>query len=102
MPMGEDFGGATYFMLETHYDNPAIHQDIVDLSGLRILYTDQIRQYDTAMLLVGSEVNFLHMIPPGQTSFTTVGRCTSECTSNVSSVLQSFSDPAISSDSDSD
>ena len=51
--------------------------------GLRILYTDQLRQYDTGMLLVGSEVNFLHMIPPEQKSFKTLGRCTSECTEKV-------------------
>ena len=33
MPLGEGFGGATYFMLETHYDNPAYHKDLVDTSG---------------------------------------------------------------------
>ena len=33
MPIGEKFGGATYFMLETHYDNPSIEQDLVDTSG---------------------------------------------------------------------
>jgi hypothetical protein len=33
MPLGEPFGGATYFMLETHYDNPAMHKDLVDTSG---------------------------------------------------------------------
>ena len=25
MPLGAEHGGATYFMLETHYDNPQIH-----------------------------------------------------------------------------
>jgi len=34
MPLGEGFGGATYFMLETHYDNPAFHKDLVDTSGI--------------------------------------------------------------------
>ena len=33
MPIGEKFGGATYFMLETHYDNPSIEQNLVDTSG---------------------------------------------------------------------
>ena len=47
------------------------------------MYTDRLRQYDTGMLLVGSEVNFLHMIPPEQKSFKTLGRCTSECTEKV-------------------
>ncbi len=84
MPLGEEHGGATYFMLETHYDNPGMHPDVKDSSGIRILYTDRVRQYDTAMLLVGSEVNFLHMIPPLQKSFKTTNRCSSSCTSNVS------------------
>lgn len=80
MPLGEDFGGATYFMLETHYDNPGLHKDLVDTSGIRIYYTTRLRTHDTAMLLVGSEVNFLHMIPPVQNQFTTVGRCSADCT----------------------
>jgi len=80
MPIGEKFGGATYFMLETHYDNPSIEQNL-DTSGIRILYTDKLRQYDTGMMLIGTEVNFLHMIPPLQNSFLSLGRCTSDCTS---------------------
>ena len=43
MPLGEAHGGATYFMLETHYDNPGIDPDLVDKSGLRIYYTDKLR-----------------------------------------------------------
>lgn len=35
IPLGEHSGGADYFMLETHYDNPAMHSDISDHSGLR-------------------------------------------------------------------
>ena len=84
MPIREEFGGATYFMLETHYDNPAIQQDLVDTSGIRIFLTDRLRQHDTGMILVGTEVNFLHMIPPFQDNFQTLGRCTSECTMKVS------------------
>jgi hypothetical protein len=33
------------------------------------------------MMLVGSEVNFLHFLPPGQPLFMSVGQCTAECTS---------------------
>lgn len=33
MPLGEEYGGATYFLLETHYDNPSMHQDVIDNSG---------------------------------------------------------------------
>ena len=34
MPIGEEYGGATYFMLETHYDNPSKDKDLVDTSGM--------------------------------------------------------------------
>ena len=43
IPLGSSHGGATYFMLETHYDNQAKHKDIVDDSGVRIYYTDEVR-----------------------------------------------------------
>jgi hypothetical protein len=80
MPLGEAFGGATYFMLQIHYDNPAYHTPLVDSSGIRIYYTDAVRPTDTGMVLVGSEVNFLQFVPPGQPLFMSVGQCTSECT----------------------
>ncbi|XP_040570289.1 DBH-like monooxygenase protein 1 isoform X3 [Lepeophtheirus salmonis] len=81
MPLGEEFGGATYFMLEIHYDNPS-RDPIEDSSGIRIFYTPNLREHDTAMLLIGTEVNFLHLIPPHQEGFTSLGRCVSDCTKN--------------------
>ena len=81
MPLGEKFGGATYFMLETHYDNPAYHAPLRDNSGIRIRYTADLREFDTGMLLLGSEVNFLQFIPPRQSLFRSVGHCTADCTS---------------------
>jgi hypothetical protein len=36
-------GGAKFFMLETHYDNPNLQSGIVDHSGLRLFYTSQLR-----------------------------------------------------------
>jgi len=80
MPLGEKYGGATYFMLETHYDNPAYHAPLIDNSGIRIRYTEHLRQYDTGMMLLGSEVNFLQFIPPHQASFISTGHCTAQCT----------------------
>ena len=57
IPLGEEHGGATYFMLETHYDNPTRHQNVVDHSGLRIFYTDKLR--DEHVLLHTSIMSFL-------------------------------------------
>ena len=39
MPIGEKYGGATYFMLETHYDNPSKDKDLVDTSGIFVFKT---------------------------------------------------------------
>lgn len=44
-------GGAKFFMLETHYDNPNLQSGIVDHSGLRLFYTSQLR-YNFLLLLL--------------------------------------------------
>ena len=78
----------------TLYPNPSLPSFIPNICfllylGIRILYTDNLRQHDTGMILIGTEVNFLHMIPPFQKSFLSLGRCTSECTSKVC-IFKSF------------
>eukprot|EP00092_Neocalanus_flemingeri_P030377 GFUD01032975.1.p1 GENE.GFUD01032975.1~~GFUD01032975.1.p1 ORF type:complete len:629 (-),score=109.11 GFUD01032975.1:31-1875(-) len=83
LPMGEHFGGATYYRLQVHYDNPDMESDIVDNSGLRITYIGNVREMDMGMLDTGVSVNMLHMIPPRQDLFTSTGHCTSECTSQA-------------------
>ncbi len=64
IPLGSLHGGASYFLLETHYDRPM--EGARDNSGIRIFYTDSLRENDAAMMLLGSEVNFMHAIPPRQ------------------------------------
>ncbi|CAL4059444.1 unnamed protein product, partial [Meganyctiphanes norvegica] len=78
-PLGEDFGGATYFMLEIHYNNPNYRKGVVDSSGLRIFHTDQLREHDAAVMTMGHSVVPAHIIPPGR-KWTTVGHCTADCT----------------------
>ena len=85
LPMCERFGGATYFMLEIHYDNPKLHKGVVDQSGLRIFYTDKLRKQEGGMLLVGTVPDETMQIPPNRDSFLTSAFCTGECTQNVSS-----------------
>lgn len=114
-PLGEDHGGATYFMFEIHYDNPQLKSclylvlvymmicfnpvvgrhnfikkiiffPVVDSSGFRLFYTDNLREYDSSTLLVGQKVSPFHVVPQGMTSFTSMGYCTSECTSQVCGV----------------
>ncbi|XP_071533457.1 DBH-like monooxygenase protein 1 [Panulirus ornatus] len=78
-PIGADHGGANYFMLEIHYDNPSYKKGIVDGSGLRIFHTEKLRQYDAATLALGHSVSPTHIIPPAQ-RWKTIAHCSSECT----------------------
>ncbi|KAK7083170.1 DBH-like monooxygenase protein 1 [Halocaridina rubra] len=78
-PLGEEHGGATYFMMETHYDNPNLQQGIVDNSGIRIFHTENLREYDAGIIMMGHDVSPSMMIPPGQ-QWLTIGICSGECT----------------------
>ncbi|XP_068222671.1 MOXD1 homolog 1-like [Palaemon carinicauda] len=73
-PLGEEHGGATYFMMEMHYDNPNLRKGVVDNSGLRIYYTENLRQYDAGILMTGHKVTPMQIIPPRQQWFS-VGIC---------------------------
>lgn len=64
VPMGEPHGGATYFLLETHYDNPGLQEGIIGNSGMRFYYTNQLRKYDAGMFLIGSGVDIELTVPP--------------------------------------
>ena len=55
----------------------------VDSSGVRIYYTNKLRQYDSGVVAVGVGVNQWHIIPPDQKEWMSVGYCTAKCT-NVS------------------
>ncbi|XP_042880664.1 DBH-like monooxygenase protein 1 isoform X2 [Penaeus japonicus] len=79
VPMGEEHGGATYFMLEIHYNNPNLRRGVVDSSGVRIMYTEKLRQHDAGILTLGHTVSPTHIIPPGQ-KWNTVALCTADCT----------------------
>ena len=79
-PVGEEHGGSTYYMFEVHYDNPGMHENVVDSSGMEIHLTSKLRKYDSAMLTVGHDVSSLHLIPPGLDHYTTVAHCPDMCT----------------------
>ncbi|XP_022123223.2 MOXD1 homolog 1 [Pieris rapae] len=81
IPLGER-GGVSYYMLEVHYDNQALHE-VLDNSGIRIHYTPQLRAHDAALLGAGIGVSALHVIPPKQRAYRTVGICSPECTNNT-------------------
>ncbi|KAI8484838.1 DBH-like monooxygenase protein 1 [Branchiostoma belcheri] len=69
----------TFFLMETHYNNPQHKTGIVDRSGLRVLYTSELRQHDLGFMQLGMEVARTLIIPPGSQAFVTVGTCYPDC-----------------------
>ncbi len=74
-----------YLVLEIHYDNAKLKNNIIDSSGMRIFYqggaNEPLRQFDAGILEVGLEYNPKMAIPPNQNEFSLTGYCLSECTS---------------------
>jgi len=76
--LGQEHGGATYFMIEMHYENPeglTLH----DNSGIRIYYTDKLRPNEGSILLLGYRHSPFLLIPPKQHEFVINGVCAREC-----------------------
>nr|CAB3263920.1 DBH-like monooxygenase protein 1 homolog [Phallusia mammillata] len=69
-----------YLVVETHYDNPLKKSDIVDSSGLRFVYTPDVRTYDAGIIEIGVSISGTeHIIPPNAEAFYSYGDCTAEC-----------------------
>ncbi|KAM9840262.1 DBH-like monooxygenase protein 2 homolog [Aulostomus maculatus] len=66
-----------FYKLEIHYDNPTNQSGRTDSSGLRLYYTDQLRQFDVGILSTGVLPfgNSNYDIPPRASSFLTYGMC---------------------------
>lgn len=79
LPLGHQHGGSTYFMLETHYNNPDLHTGQQDSSGLELFYTSELRPMEAAVLTVGHDVTSMQLIPPGQQRFVSTGICQGGC-----------------------
>ncbi|XP_047477058.1 DBH-like monooxygenase protein 1 [Penaeus chinensis] len=77
-PLREEHGGATYFMMEMHYDNPNFRQGIVDSSGLRLFLTETLREHDAGFLVLGHAVEPTHIIPP-ERQWKSVSHCDGGC-----------------------
>ncbi|ODM89886.1 hypothetical protein Ocin01_16794 [Orchesella cincta] len=81
--LGSRARGATYFMVETHYENLG-NEYATDSSGIRIFYTDKLREYDGAVMQIAYKGHspFL-VIPPKQDNFVVNGLCGTECTEKM-------------------
>ncbi|CAL4128695.1 unnamed protein product, partial [Meganyctiphanes norvegica] len=71
--------GPTFYMMETHYDNPEKH-NFYDNSGLRLTYTPRVRIHDAGVVNIGMEPNWKHIIPPRQRHVSSESHCVAECT----------------------
>ncbi|KAJ3038472.1 hypothetical protein HDV00_000569 [Rhizophlyctis rosea] len=71
-------GGLRYFALQVHYNNEAAQSGVVDNSGFKMWYTEQLRPNDMGVLFTGVS-NFV--IPPNTDSFNLGGgECPGACT----------------------
>eukprot|EP00485_Elphidium_margaritaceum_P023517 CAMPEP_0202712258 /NCGR_PEP_ID=MMETSP1385-20130828/36148_1 /ASSEMBLY_ACC=CAM_ASM_000861 /TAXON_ID=933848 /ORGANISM="Elphidium margaritaceum" /LENGTH=656 /DNA_ID=CAMNT_0049372229 /DNA_START=22 /DNA_END=1992 /DNA_ORIENTATION=+ len=53
--VGLPIEGLQYVLMEIHYDNPDELEGIVDSSGLRIYWTEDLREYDAGIFAVGAD-----------------------------------------------
>ena len=75
--------GASYYMLEVHYNNPNRDPVVVDSSGVRLHLSPKLRPQEAGVLVTGVAVSPLHLVPPKQKEYATVGYCTGDCTSEM-------------------
>lgn len=52
VPMSEEFGGPSYLLFQTHYDNPLHEKNIRVDWGMDIFYTDQLRYVYLSLCLL--------------------------------------------------
>merc|ERR1712000_60551 len=83
IPLREEFGGSTYFLMETHYDNPTKKEGMVDNSGLQFFLTPTLRPNDMGTIRFGHNVDPVMMVPPGAKDWVISGQCPKECTQKI-------------------
>ncbi|OCT71180.1 hypothetical protein XELAEV_18034157mg [Xenopus laevis] len=64
-----------YVRYEIHYSNFDGISGIKDNSGIRILYTPEVRKYDAGVLMLGVFTFPIQFIPPGSKNFRSYGLC---------------------------
>ncbi|VVC40493.1 Copper type II, ascorbate-dependent monooxygenase-like, C-terminal,DOMON domain,Copper type II [Cinara cedri] len=75
-------GRDVYYMLEVHYDNPTLRK-VMDNSGLRVYYTENLRANDAGVMAVGTAVSPIHIVPPKQSAYRTASLCDKDCTNVI-------------------
>lgn len=88
--VGPGIDSIQYVLLETHYNNPGLDTGIIDNSGLDLVITDQLRQHDAAVMILGDV--FADGLPlPGRTTTAQYQTdCPSACTSRWPNEIHVF------------
>jgi len=69
----------SFYIMETHYDNPTQRSGVIDNSGLRITMTTTLRPNEVGTMMIGMEVNFRQVVPPFEPAFVSSGYCGQFC-----------------------
>ena len=72
-----------YFLLEIHYNNPALDAGRTDNSGFRLLLAEKpetLRPQATSMIMMSSQADQTIIIPGNTPTFTIPGLCHQDCT----------------------
>jgi len=77
-PLGSA-GDPTFWVMETHYDNPGLRSDYIDNSGIRLTLTSEIRQYDAGVMQVGANTERHQIVPPYTKQMVSTGYCSPDC-----------------------
>lgn len=78
-----------YLVLETHFDNPELLDDVVDISGARLYFTDKPRKFEAGTLGFGD--NFVSLAPRTVIpEFEYQSTCPSSCSSKWKEPLNVF------------
>jgi hypothetical protein len=70
-----------YIEIQMHYDNPDMISGMVDHSGLRMYYTNNLRQFDAGVVTMGDPQTGGAPIPPGVAKAEYEYNCPESCTS---------------------
>lgn len=79
---GFPIGGPNYpsfYIMETHFDNPERKSGVIDNSGIRISLTKNLRPNDLGLLNLGLTTDFYNVIPPNQKDFISKAYCSASC-----------------------
>lgn len=75
LPFGKD--SVKRVLLQIHWTNVEKRENLFDSSGMRLYYTENLREYDAGILLTGQ---VLLQIPPKQEEVSVKGTCPQQCT----------------------